>query len=70
MSRYHPKRDDCKMAYVIAEHSWGKTTEHIRWAFNLKDAKAKYGWTRQLHASRTVRRATTEEVERLPEYRF
>ena len=64
---FNPKREDGLMAYVVATHSWGRTYERIEWADSLKSAKAQFGWTRQLHTSVTVRRATTEDVATNPE---
>ena len=67
MPKFQPKREDGLMAYVVATHSWGRTSERIEWSESLKDAKAQHGWTRQQHTSRTVRRATVEDVAGKPE---
>ena len=68
MPKFQPKREDGLMAYVVASHSWGRTSERIEWAASLKDAKAQHGWTRQLHTSITVRRATVEDVVNRPSW--
>ena len=61
--KYAPKREDGLMAYVVTTSSWGKSFDRIKWAESLKVAKAKYGWTRQLHTSKSVRRATPADIE-------
>lgn len=62
-AKFHPRREDGRMAYVVSTHSWGRTTERIEWATSLKEAKALHGWTRQLHTSLSVRRATTADMK-------
>lgn len=62
-SRFAPKRSDGLMAYVVSTSSWGRTTEQIEWAGSLKDAKDKWGWTRQPHTTKRVRRATVIDLE-------
>lgn len=63
MSKY--ASNDNGPIYVRSEHSWGKTSEQLINAKTLADAKAKFGWTSMRYTSITVRRATTEDVERL-----
>lgn len=65
MSRYAPPREsDGLKAYVVTRHSFGRSTDRIEWAESLKDAKARHGWTRELHVSYTVRRATPADLTR------
>ncbi len=51
--------------YVLTVSSWGRTTERLVLAESLAAARGTFGWTRDLHESRKVRRATVEDVERL-----
>jgi hypothetical protein len=51
--------------YVQVTSSWGQAKERLVLADSLKDAKAKFGWTRQQHASVAVRRATVEDYARI-----
>lgn len=63
MSKYAPAREDGMKPYVISTHSWGRTSDRIEWADSLREAKAHYGWTRQLHTSISVRRATPADMD-------
>jgi hypothetical protein len=66
MTKYAPKNDDGLYAYVVTESfSWGRSHDRIEWAESLKQAKSRYGWTRQRHTCRSVRRATPEELAAL-----
>lgn len=69
MSKYAPKRDDGLMAYVVTTKSWGHSYDRIEWAASLKEAKAAHGWTRELHTTRSVRRAAPTDLpaDRAPE---
>ena len=67
-TKFNPKRDDGLMAYVVSSSSWGRTTDRIEWAESLKDAKAQHGWTRQLHTSISVRRASVDDVATRPSW--
>lgn len=62
MSKYAPKREDGLMAYVVTKKSWGRSRDRIEWAASLKDAKDKYGWTREAYTSVSVRRATPADL--------
>jgi hypothetical protein len=50
-------------AYVVTRWNWGRETHRIEYAANLAEAKRHYGWTRELHTSIKVRRATQADVE-------
>lgn len=67
--KYAPAREDRLMAYVVSERSplvaQGRPYEWINWARSLADAKGRYGWTRQMHTRRSVRRATVEDLATL-----
>jgi hypothetical protein len=61
--KYAPAREDGLCAYLVTTSSWGKAYTRIVWHSSLKAAKAADGWTRQMHTSVHVQRATTEHVE-------
>lgn len=60
--KYAPKREDGLMAYVVTTSSWGKSYDRVEWASSLSEAKSHFGWTRQLHTSISVRRATPADL--------
>lgn len=62
--RFAPKENGLA-AYVVTSHSWGQQHDRIEWAANLAEAKRHHGWTRQLHTSVTVRRATSDDIGRI-----
>lgn len=64
MARYAPDNEQGEHAYVVETTSWGRTTARIVYAASLAEAKRKHGWTRQLHTSIHVARATPEEMTR------
>jgi hypothetical protein len=68
VSKFAPRREDGLFAYVRSSSSWGCTSDYIVWAESLAAAKRAWGWTRQLHTSVSVRRATTDEVAALQDY--
>jgi len=61
MSKFAPDKDG-KHAYVVSRFTWGKTTESIKYAANLAEAKREFGYTRELHVHIKVRRATVADV--------
>jgi hypothetical protein len=61
--KFAPKREDGLMAYVITKRSWGRSWSRIEWASSLRDAKAEHGFTRELHTSIAVRRATAADLQ-------
>jgi hypothetical protein len=66
-TKFHPKREDGLCAYVVTKRSWGKAWDRVEWAESLADAKSKFGWTREMHTSISVRRATADEVQTIAE---
>lgn len=54
-----------KVYVVTTRMMFGSTAETLVAAPNLAEAKSRYGYTRQQHTTRSVRRATWEDVERL-----
>lgn len=62
MTRYAPAREDGLKPYAVTKQSWGKAYPRIEWATNLMDAKARYGWTREMNTIVTVRRATPDDM--------
>lgn len=62
-AKFAPKREDGLSPYVVTKSSWGREWSRIEWAKNLAEAKRQFGWTRQLHAYITVRRATPSDME-------
>lgn len=63
MKKYAPRREDGLFAYVITKSSWGHSSNRIEWAESLTAAKRQFGWTRQMHTSVSVRRATPGDLE-------
>lgn len=64
MGKHAPARDDGLKPYVKTTTSWGRDTHSIVWAGDLAAAKRAFGWTRQLHTTITVRRATVDDMDR------
>lgn len=62
MSKWADDDKDGLHAYVVTTWNFGQSYDRIEYAESLKDAKAKFGWTRQLHTHKSVRRATREDV--------
>jgi hypothetical protein len=61
-SKFAPKRDDGQAAYVVTTSSWGRSTDRIEWAEDLRDAKERFGYTRMQHTYIRVRRATPVDM--------
>lgn len=62
MSAWAPDDAAGRHAYVITTREWDGSRDRIEYADSLKDAKAKFGYTRMLHVSISVRRARPEDV--------
>lgn len=57
-----PDDDEGLHAYVVTRHSWGRQWSRIEYASSLAAAEGRYGWTRELYTTVTVRRAKVEDV--------
>lgn len=62
-----PKNDDGTFFYVVTMSSWGRSWSYLKRAKTLAEAKRQYGWTRMLHTTVRVHRATVSEVETIRE---
>ena len=62
MSKWAPDNHEKLHAYVVTEHCWGKSSDRIKYAGSLAEAKRKYGWTSMRYTSMSVRRALPEDV--------
>jgi hypothetical protein len=61
--KFAPAREkDGLFPYVVTQSEFGHKTNLIFYAASLKEAKAKFGWTRQRHVSIRVRRALPEDM--------
>lgn len=65
MPRYAGRRDDGTYPFVVTTRWFDQETTRLVWAFSITDAKAEHGFTRELHTTRKVRRATVADVEEL-----
>lgn len=61
--------DDGDPVYVLERREWGRMSETLVAAPTLKDAKERFGWTRELHVSLRVRRARVSDVARITDGR-
>lgn len=64
---YAPAREDGRYPYVVERSRFGRKTERIVWASDLKEAKRLYGWTREHYVALKVRRALVRDMHQLPD---
>lgn len=65
MSKYAPAREDGLKPWVVTRHEWGCSSDVVVYAET--GARAKYQCIgRQLHVTGTVRRATVDDLAKVP----
>lgn len=60
MSKFAPKVDGLN-PYLVTTRNFGNRWHRIEYATDLAAAKESYGWTRQMHTTKSVRRARVED---------
>jgi len=65
MPRFAGQRADGKYPYVVTTRWLDQETRELVWALDIQDAKGLYGFTRELHTTKKVRRATVHDIEEM-----
>lgn len=63
--RFAGRRDDGKYAFVVTTRWFDQETRQLVWEIGISEAKAAHAFTRELHTTRKVRRATVHDVQNL-----